>query len=166
MKNAVWLLDLEYKRFCSFFFPHCLGGQAQYKKAPARLQIDERPHRSGMSQVQSPQPGYQTHVWSHLRPSQPVQFSSVAQSCPTLCDPMNRSMPGLPVHHLLVPVKISSHRNDPSRQHMKKKNSPAEPSQFTVPISHCFLSHYVLEWYVNTSSINNFKWRTDLLELL
>ena len=30
-----------------------------------------------------------------------VQFSSVTQSCPTLCDPMNRSMPGLPVHHQL-----------------------------------------------------------------
>ena len=29
------------------------------------------------------------------------QFSSVAQSCPTLCDLMNRSMPGLPVHHQL-----------------------------------------------------------------
>ena len=28
-----------------------------------------------------------------------VQFSSVAQSCPTLCNPMNRSMQGLPVHH-------------------------------------------------------------------
>ena len=28
-----------------------------------------------------------------------VQFSSVAQSCLTLCDPMNRSTPGLPVHH-------------------------------------------------------------------
>ena len=28
-----------------------------------------------------------------------VQFSSVAQSCPTLCDPMNRSTPGLLVHH-------------------------------------------------------------------
>ena len=28
-----------------------------------------------------------------------VQFSSVAQSCPTLCDTMNHSMPGLPVHH-------------------------------------------------------------------
>ena len=28
----------------------------------------------------------------------PPQFSSVAQSCPTLCDPMNRSTPGLPVH--------------------------------------------------------------------
>ena len=31
-----------------------------------------------------------------------VQFSSVAQSCPTLCNPMNRSMPGLPVHHRLL----------------------------------------------------------------
>ena len=30
-----------------------------------------------------------------------VQFNSVTQSCPTLCDPMNRSTPGLPVHHQL-----------------------------------------------------------------
>ena len=30
-----------------------------------------------------------------------AQFSSVTQSCPTLCDPMNRSTPGLPVHHQL-----------------------------------------------------------------
>ena len=30
-----------------------------------------------------------------------VQFCSVAESCPTLCDPMNCSMPGLPVHHQL-----------------------------------------------------------------
>ena len=29
------------------------------------------------------------------------QFSSVAQSCPTLCDPLNRSMPGPAVHHQL-----------------------------------------------------------------
>ena len=31
-----------------------------------------------------------------------VQFSSVAQSCLTLCNPMNCSMPGLPVHHQLL----------------------------------------------------------------
>ena len=31
-----------------------------------------------------------------------VQFSSAAQSCPTLCDPMNHSTPGLPVHHQLL----------------------------------------------------------------
>ena len=30
-----------------------------------------------------------------------VQFSSAAQSCSTLCDPANRSTPGLPVHHQL-----------------------------------------------------------------
>ena len=30
-----------------------------------------------------------------------VQFSSVAQSCPSLCNPMNSNTPGLPVHHQL-----------------------------------------------------------------
>ena len=34
--------------------------------------------------------------------------SSVTQSCPTLCDPMNRNMPGLPVHHQL-PEFTQSH---------------------------------------------------------
>ena len=38
------------------------------------------------------------HNCTHLSP---VQFSSVAQSCPTLCNTMNCSMPGLPVHHQL-----------------------------------------------------------------
>ena len=36
------------------------------------------------------------------------QFSSVTQSCPTLCDPMNRSTPGLPVHHQL-PESTQTH---------------------------------------------------------
>ena len=36
------------------------------------------------------------------------QFSSVAQSCPTLCNPMNRSTPGLPVHHQL-PESTQTH---------------------------------------------------------
>ena len=37
-----------------------------------------------------------------------VQFSSVAQSYPTLCDPMNHSTPGLPVHHQL-PESTQTH---------------------------------------------------------
>ena len=37
-----------------------------------------------------------------------TQFSSVIQSCPTLCDPMNRSTPGLPVHHQL-PESTQTH---------------------------------------------------------
>ena len=39
----------------------------------------------------------QTNLWTNLR----KLFSTVAQSCLTLCDPMNRSTPGLPVHHQL-----------------------------------------------------------------
>src|SRR5574337_17820 len=40
-----------------------------------------------------------------------VQFSSVAQSCPTLCNPMNRSTPGVPVqHHLPEFTQTHSHR--------------------------------------------------------
>ena len=48
-----------------------------------------------------------TTIWKHLffgtQPSlsSNSQFSSVAQSCLTLCNPMNHSMPGLPVHHQL-----------------------------------------------------------------
>ena len=38
---------------------------------------------------------------SHQNTRHSVQFSSVAQSCPTLCDPMNHSTPGLSVHHQL-----------------------------------------------------------------
>ena len=40
-----------------------------------------------------------THFHSHIPTS--IQFSSVTQLYPTLCDPMNRSTPGLPVHHQL-----------------------------------------------------------------
>ena len=35
-----------------------------------------------------------------------TQFSSIAQSCPTLCDPMNCSTPGLPVHHQPMPIEL------------------------------------------------------------
>ena len=39
---------------------------------------------------------------SFFLPFSSVQFSSVTQSCPALCDPMNCSTPGLPVHHQLL----------------------------------------------------------------
>ena len=43
-----------------------------------------------------------SYIWScSIISLSSVQFISVAQSCPTLCDPMNRSTPGLPVHHQL-----------------------------------------------------------------
>ena len=62
-----------------------------------------------------------------------VQFSSVAQSCPTLCNPMNRSTPGLPVHHQL-PEFIQTHVHQVSDaiqpSHPLSSPSPApNPSQ-------------------------------------
>ena len=42
----------------------------------------------------------ETFHWP-LNPHCALQFSSATQSCPTLCDPMNCSTPGLPVHHWL-----------------------------------------------------------------
>ena len=58
-----------------------------------------------------------------------VQFSSVAQSCPTLCDPMNRSMPGLPVHHQLLEfTQTHVHRVCDAIQPSHPLSSPSPPA--------------------------------------
>ena len=57
------------------------------------------------------------------------QFSSVAQSCPTLCDPMNRSMPGLPVHHHLPEFSQTHvHRVHDAIQPSHPRSSPSPPA--------------------------------------
>ena len=58
-----------------------------------------------------------------------VQFSSVAQSCPTLCDPMNRSMPGLPVYHQLPEfTQTHIHRVSDAIQPSHPGSSPSPPT--------------------------------------
>ena len=58
-----------------------------------------------------------------------VQFSSVAQSCPTLCDPMNHSMPGLPVHHQLPEfTQTHVHRVVDAIQPSHPLSSPSLPA--------------------------------------
>ena len=60
-----------------------------------------------------------------------VHFSSVAQSCPTLCDPLNRSTPGLPVHHQLPKfIQTHVHRVDNAIQpsHPLPSLSPPVPN--------------------------------------
>ena len=57
------------------------------------------------------------------------QFSSVAQSCPTLCDPMNRSTPGLPVHQQLPEfTQIHVHRGGDAIQPSHPLSSPSPPA--------------------------------------
>ena len=56
-----------------------------------------------------------------------VQFSSVAQSRPTLCDPMNRSTPGLPVHHHLSQF-TETHRVSDAIQPSHPLSYPSPPA--------------------------------------
>ena len=60
-------------------------------------------------------------------------FSSVAQSCPTLCDPMNHSTSGLPVHHKLMEfTQTHAHRVGDAIQpsHPLSSPSPSAPNPF------------------------------------
>ena len=66
------------------------------------------------------------HKWRN-RNSQSVQFSSVAQSCPTLRDPVNHSMPGLPVYHHLLEF---------TQTHIYWVGDPAISSS-VIPFSSC-----------------------------
>ena len=65
-----------------------------------------------------------------LKPvSSSVQFSSVAQSCPTLHDPMNHSTPGLPVHHQLPEfTQTHIHRVSDAIQPSHSLSSPSSPA--------------------------------------
>ena len=63
------------------------------------------------------------------------QFSSVAQLCLTLCDPMNRSTPGLPVHHQLLKfTQTHVHRVSDAIQPSYPLSSPSPPA--TNPSQH------------------------------
>ena len=63
-------------------------------------------------------------------------FSSVAQSCPTLCDPMNCSTPGLPVHHQLLEfTQTQVHRVSDAIQPSHPLSSPSPPAPQSLPAS-------------------------------
>ena len=68
-------------------------------------------------------------VWFGGHLSCSFQFSSVAQSCPTLCDPMDCSTPGLPVHHQL-PEFTQTHvpRVSDAIQPSHPRSSPSPPA--------------------------------------
>ena len=67
--------------------------------------------------------------YSNLFRDPSTEFSSVAQSCPTLCDPMNHSMLGLPVHHkLLKSTQIHVHQVSDTMQTSHPLSSPSPPA--------------------------------------
>ena len=66
-----------------------------------------------------------------VMPFSSVQFSSVAQSCPTLCDPMNHSTPGLPVHHQLPEF---------TQTHVHWVSDTIQPSHSPSPKTHFLIA--------------------------
>ena len=72
---------------------------------------------------------WKTRTWNKKVLYLLFQFSSVAQSCPTLCDPMNHSTPGLPVHHQLPEfTQIHVHRVRDAIQPSHPLPSPSLPA--------------------------------------
>jgi len=74
-----------------------------------------------------------------------VQFSSVAQSCLTLCDPMNHSMPGLPVH-LQLPEFTQTHIH-----RVSDAIQPSHPLSSPSPSTPNPSQHQSLFQWVNSS---------------
>ena len=65
-------------------------------------------------------------ITTHIHPD---QIRSVAQSCPTLCNPMNHSTPGLPVHHQLLEfTQTHGHRVSDAIQPSHPLSSPSPPA--------------------------------------
>ena len=74
-----------------------------------------------------------------------VQFSSVTQSCPTLCDPMNHGTPSLPVHHQLLEfTQTQVHRVSDAIQ-------PSHPLLSPSPLAPNPSQHQSLFQWVNSS---------------
>ena len=90
---------------------------------------------------------YLSFVWSFFSNLLLVfLINSVAQSCPTLCDPMNRSRPGLPVHHQL-PVSTQTHVHQVDDAIQPSHHSLLFPSPPALNLS----QHRGLYQWVNSS---------------
>ena len=99
-----------------------------------------------------------------------IQFSSVAQSCLTLCDPMNHSTPGLPVHHQLPEfTQTHVHRVGDAIQPSHPLSSPSPPAPNPSQLQGLFQwvnsSHEVSKVLEFQLQHQSFQWtpRTDLL---
>ena len=74
-----------------------------------------------------------------------VQLSSVTQSCPTLCDPMDCSTPGFPVHHQLLELaQTHVHRVSDAIQPSHSLSSPSPPACDLSPCIRVFSKESVL----------------------
>ena len=85
-----------------------------------------RPHKVACDQAST---SWHTSAVLQIISAVQFSFSSVTQSCPTLCDPMNYSTPGLPVHHQLLEfTQTHVHRVSDAIQPSHPLSSPSPPA--------------------------------------
>ena len=88
-----------------------------------------------------------TFSWKWLSILVDNQFSSVAQLCPTLCNPMNRSTPGLPVHHKLPEfTQTHVHRVGDAIQPISSSVVPFSSCSQSLPASESFPMNQLFAW--------------------
>ena len=112
-----------------------------------------------------------TASFSQLGDFSSVQFSSVTQSCPTLCNPVNCSTPGLPAHHQLLEfIQTHAHRVGDAIQPSHPLSPPSPPapnaSQHQGLFQWVNSSHEVAKILEFQLQHQSFQWtpRTDLLQ--
>ena len=140
--------------WCLYDFIFWWGRKHSLSKFVSQLTLNTAVWPSGIFSIDSPS----------------VQFSSVPQSCPTLCDPMNRSTPGLPVHSQ-IPESTQTHVH-----RVGDAIQPSHPLSFPSPPVPYPSRHQGLFQWVNSShevakvlefqpQHQSFQWtpRTDLL---
>ena len=107
-----------------------------------------------------------------------IQFSSVAHSCPTLCDPMNHRMPGLPIHHQLLEstqthvhwvsdaIQPSHHLSSPSPPALNLFQHQGFSNESTLHIR--WSKYWVFSFNISPSNEHSelISFRMDWLELL
>ena len=94
------------------------------------------------------------------------QIRSVAQSCPTLCDPMNRSTPGLTVHHQLPEfTQTHVHRVSDAIQPSHPLSSPFSSCPQSLPASESFPMSQLFACHIQSTGVSASAEtpRTDLL---
>ena len=113
----------------------------------------------------------QLSFWAFIPERWNLEFSSVTQSCLTLCNPMNRSTPGLPVHHQLleftqIHVRWVGDAIQPSHPLLSPSPPAPNPSQHQDLFQWVNSLHEVAKVLEFQLQHQSYQWtpRTDLLE--
>ena len=89
------------------------------------------------------------HYWSSVS-----QFSSVSKSCLTLCDPMNHSTPGLPVHHQLLEFSQTHVHWVGDAIQLFHPLVPFSSSPISLPASESFPTSQLFAWDSQSTGVS------------